>query len=170
METILAVTFYQLVVFLHVVAVVVAFGPTFAFGIIQATAERMFPRSVPFALTVMKRISQGMVIPVAVVVGITGIYQAIDGPFEFGRDQWMEIGLTLYLIMLGLALWVYRPAVMDRGIAAAQRSVDAAGPDGQVTLSAEYQQIMRVPNIAGPVLGLMVVVIVYLMEIKPFTG
>jgi hypothetical protein len=170
MEPVLAVTFYQLVVFVHVVAVIVAFGPTFAFGVIQATAERLHPRSVPFALTVMKRISQGIVIPVAVVVGITGIYQAIDGPFEFDDDQWMSIGMTLYFVMLGLALWVYRPSVMDRAIAAAQQSVTAAGPDGQVELSDEYRDITRVPNLMGPVLGLLVVVIVYLMEIKPFTG
>ena len=38
MDTVLAVTFYQLSVFVHVLAAVVAFGPTFAFGIIQATA------------------------------------------------------------------------------------------------------------------------------------
>ena len=170
MEPVLAVTFYQLVVFVHVVAVIVAFGPTFAFGIIQATAERVFPRSLPFALTVMQKISRGIVIPVAVVVGATGIYQAIDGPFEFGRDQWMEIGLTLYLIMLGLSLWVYRSSVMNRAIAAAQACVDTAGPDGAVELSDEYREITRVPNLMGPILGLMVVVIVYLMEIKPFTG
>jgi predicted integral membrane protein DUF2269 len=169
-ETVLAVTFYQLVVFVHVVAVVVAFGPTFAFGVIQATAERLHPRSLPFALTVIKRISQGMVIPVAVVVGATGIYQAIDGPFEFDDDQWMSIGLALYLVLLGLALWVYRPSVMDRAIAAAQRSVEAAGPDRQVELSDDYRAIMRVPNATGPILGLIVVVIVYLMEVKPFTG
>jgi uncharacterized membrane protein len=170
MEPVLAVRFYDLVVFLHVVAVVVAFGPTFAFGLIQATAERLHPRSLPFAFTIMKRISQGMVIPVAVLVGVTGIYQAIDGPFEFGTDQWMEIGLTLYLVMLGLALWVYRPSVMDRAIAAAQRSIDAAGPAGQVELSDEYRAITRVPNLMGPVLGLLVVVIIYLMVIKPFSG
>ena len=46
METV-AVTFYNVVVWLHVSAVVIAFGPTFAFGIYFAVAGRKYPRALP---------------------------------------------------------------------------------------------------------------------------
>ena len=46
----LAVTFYDVVVWLHVSSVVVAFGPTFAFGIYLALAARKYPRAMPAVL------------------------------------------------------------------------------------------------------------------------
>jgi predicted integral membrane protein DUF2269 len=170
LEPVLAVTLYQLSVTAHVIAVVLAFGPTYAFPMIQMTAERMYPRALPFALRVIDRINRGMTIPITVLVGITGIYQAIDGPFEFDRDQWMSIGLGLYLGVFALALWTYRPSVMARAIDAAEGMVERAGPDGEITLSDEYSAVMRIPNLVGVVLGVTVLVIIYLMEVKPFTG
>ena len=43
----LAVTFYNVVVWLHISSVVLAFGPTFAFGIYMALAQRKYPRALP---------------------------------------------------------------------------------------------------------------------------
>jgi uncharacterized membrane protein len=169
-ETVLGVTFYELSVALHVMAVVLAFGPTYAFPIVQITAERRYPHALPFALHAIDRVNRGMVIPIAVLVGITGLYQAIDGPYEFGRDQWMDIGLTLYLISLALALWTYRPSVMERAIAAAEKMAEGAAPGAQVALSDEYRAVMRLPNLVGTILGPLVLIIIYLMVIKPFTG
>jgi uncharacterized membrane protein len=169
-EPVLAVTFYQLSVFVHVTAVVLAFGPTYAFPIIQITGERRYPHALPYALHAIDRINRGMVIPIAVLVGVTGIYQAVDGPFEFDDDQWMSIGLALYLIMLGLALWTYRPSVMARAVAAAERMAQGAAPGAEVALSDEYRAVMRLPNLVGMILGPLVLLIIYLMVVKPFTG
>jgi hypothetical protein len=41
------VQFYDVVVFLHILAVVLAFGPTFAYGLFFATAARMNPAALP---------------------------------------------------------------------------------------------------------------------------
>ena len=46
----LAVTFYDVVVWLHVSSVVIALGATFAFGIYVALAVGKYPRSVPAVL------------------------------------------------------------------------------------------------------------------------
>ncbi len=43
----LAVTFYDVVVWLHVSAVVLGFGATFAFGVYLALAGRRYPRAMP---------------------------------------------------------------------------------------------------------------------------
>ncbi len=62
---VLAVTFYSVILFFHILAVVLAFGPTFAYGVFAATAERMDPRSVPAVaagILAWNRITQGMIL------------------------------------------------------------------------------------------------------------
>jgi hypothetical protein len=148
---------------------VVGLGVTFGFGLIQATAERAFPRSLPFALTVLGKMDRGMVLPLALVVGATGIYQSIDGPYEFGRDQWLDIGATIWLVLVLVSLLIFRRGT-PKAIAEAERMVAAAGPDGEVQLSDEYRRITRPMNIFGAVAGLLTVIVLYLMVVKPFTG
>ncbi len=57
MDTI-AVTFYNVVVWLHVSSVVVAFGPTFAFGIYITIAARKHPRRMPAILEAQTMINR----------------------------------------------------------------------------------------------------------------
>lgn len=161
------VTFYEISVAAHVMLVVLAFGPTFAFPIIQMTAERRYPRQLPFALTLIERISRGIVTPAAVLVGATGLYQALDGPYEFGEATWMDVGFFLYLVILITGILLLEPATR-RGLAAAERMVESAGPEGEVVFSDEYRRAMRLPNVLGPILSLSVLVVVYLMVVKPF--
>jgi hypothetical protein len=165
---VLAVTLYNVSVAVHIGLVVIAFGSPFTYPIIQMTAEKRSPRNVPFALRLIGRIDRGMVTPVAVLVGLTGVYQWIKGDWDLGRDQWLSIGIGLYLLAFATALWAFRPAVLDAAADEAQACIDRAGPDGEVVLSDEYRRRMRLPNTVGPMLGLAVLVIVYLMRVKPF--
>jgi uncharacterized membrane protein len=167
MEALLGISLYRASVVVHVIAVILAFGPTFAFPVIQVTAEKRFPRQLPFALTVIDRISRGIVVPSAVLVGVTGIYQALDGPFELGTDSWMDAGLALWALILAGALLIYNPAIR-RARAAAERMIADAGPSGEVTLSNEYRRTTRLANVVGTGLSIAVLVVVYLMEVKPF--
>jgi hypothetical protein len=165
----LAVTLYQVSVAAHVAAAIIAFGPTFAFPVIQMTAEKAYPRALPFAWRALKKISHGMVYPLAVVVGLTGAYQWSDGHWSIGHgdNQWLAIGAGLYVLAFITSLIVFLP--MDsKAIAAADQMVADAGPDGEVTLSEEYLRITKPAAIVGPILSLTVLVIVFLMETKPF--
>ena len=164
----LGVTLYQVSVALHVAVAVIAFGPTYAYPLIQKGAEKVSPRNVPFALRTIHTIDSKMVNPIAVVVGLTGIYQWIDGNWDIGRDQWLAVGFGLYLASFALALYVFRGSVMESAAREAESCIAAAGPSGEVVLSDEYRRIMRVPDMAGPVLGIAVLVIVYMMVVKPF--
>ena len=47
-----------------------------------------------------------------------------------------------------------------------QREIDAA-PGGQVTLSDEYQRAARTEGILGGVAGVLLVIAIYLMVVKP---
>jgi hypothetical protein len=72
METV-AVTFYNVVVWLHVSAVVVAFGPTFAFGIYLALAGRKYPRAMPAMIEATNTINRSLVTLGGIVILLSGI-------------------------------------------------------------------------------------------------
>lgn len=167
MEPALAVTAYQVSVAVHVMLAIVVLGPTFAYPIIQMTAEKAFPRELPVALRLIHTIDTRLVNPGALLIIATGVYQWIDGSWDAGRDQWLAIGFGLFVVMYTSAV-LFLTRAFPKGIAAAERMVEAAGPDGEVVMSDEYKQAMRVPNILGPLLAVGVLFIVYLMEVKPF--
>src|SRR6185436_8144818 len=68
------ITAYGVGLFIHVLAVVLAFGPTFGYGFFVATAERDDPRSVPTVLRAIQKVDRYLVQPGLLVVLVAGIY------------------------------------------------------------------------------------------------
>jgi uncharacterized membrane protein len=167
MDPAYAVTLYQVSVAVHVMLAIVVLGPTFAYPIMQITAEKRFPRQLPAVLSIIHTIDSRLVNPGAVLIIGTGVYQWIKGNWDMGSDQWLAISFTLFILMLGSAM-LFLTRALPKGAAAAERMIEAAGPDGEVTLSEEYKRAMRGPNLLGPILGIAVLFIVYLMVVKPF--
>ena len=81
----------------HVMAAVVAFGPLFAFPLFISVTERRDPLSLPVVLRAVNRVERAIVVPATALVGFSGVYLAIDGPFAFDSDEWMTVGFVLYL-------------------------------------------------------------------------
>ena len=121
----LAVTFYDVVVWLHVSAVVVAFGPTFAFGIYLALAARKYPRAMPAVLESTITITRSMVTIGGVLILLTGVYLAADR-WDFS-EFFIAWGILAILVLLGLAHGFFIPHD-SRALRAAKRDIDAAGP------------------------------------------
>jgi uncharacterized membrane protein len=157
------VSLYEVSVAVHVTAALVGFGPTFAYPVIQLAAERRDPAALPFALAVILRISRTLAVPGAVVVGLTGAYQAAEGPWSLADDAWLAAGIALYVAVFATALGFLVPS-LRRAEAEALRMA-AAGEPG---LSAEYLRIVRGLKVAGAAVGAGVLAIVALMELKPF--
>ena len=67
-------------------AAIVAFGPLFAFPLFISITERRDRLSLPVVLRAVNRTERALVVPATAVVGFTGVYQAIDGPFSFDDD------------------------------------------------------------------------------------
>ena len=148
-------------------AVVVAFGPLFVVPLFISVAERRDPLSLPVVLRAVNRAERAIVVPATALVGFTGVYQAIDGPFEFDRDEWMTIGFVLYLAIFGLLVFLVEPR---RAQAAdeADRFLEEAGDDEEdIELSAQYRARMRLPNALMPAFWVVILFVVYLMEVKP---
>ena len=160
----IAVTFYNVVVWLHISAVVLAFGPTFAFGLYIALAQRKYPRAMPAIIESQIAISRSFVTLGGILIFITGMYLAGD-VWEFG-DFFVIWGLLATIALLGLAHGFFIPSD-QRALRAAKRDIEAAGP-GEVEFSGEFNEVSGRSARVGPLAGLLVILTIYVMAAKPF--
>jgi uncharacterized membrane protein len=160
----LAVTSYEISLWVHISAVVIGLGSTFAESIAFPVAMRLDPRHLPYVHRLQLAINQYLATPALVVILLTGIYQVSDADLEFG-DFWISASFAIVVVLGGLLGAYFIPA--DRRLGPmAQRDIERAGA-GQVVLSDQYQRAAKTEGIVGMVAGLLVVVAIYLMVTKP---
>ena len=160
----LAVSSFELSLFVHITAVVVGFGATFAEAIAFPVAMKLDPRHLPYVHRLQLAINQFLATPALVIVLATGFYQVADQDWELGKF-WLSGTLTIVIVIGGLIGGYFIPA--DRRLGAmVQREIDAAGA-GEFVPSQEYQKGARTEGIVGTITGLLLVAAVYLMVMKP---
>ena len=148
-------------------AAIVAFGPLFAFPLFISVTERRDRLSLPVVLRAINRTERAIVVPAGALLGFTGVYLAIDGPFTFDDDMWMTIGFVLYLLVFGALVLVVEP-MRAHAADEADRLLEEAGEDDhELALSDAYRARMRLPNALMPAIGIVILFVVYLMEVKP---
>ena len=161
---ILAVSTYQFSVFLHITAVVVGLGATFAESIMFPVAIKLDKRHLPYVHRLQLAINQWLATPALVVILVTGMYQVSEHDFDFG-DFWISGTFAIVIVLGGLLGAYFIPTDRRLGPMVAKELADAG--DRDVPLSQEYQRASRAEGILGAVAGLLVVVAVYLMVTKP---
>jgi uncharacterized membrane protein len=162
--TITALTTYDFSVFLHVTAVVVGFGSTFALALTFPVAMSLNVRHLPYVHRLSLAINKWLATPGLVLVLATGLYQVDKGNWKLG-DAWLSASMAIVIVLGGLIGAYFIPS--DRKLGAmVEREIAAAG-DGEVTLSQEYQRGGRMQGIVGTFAGLLVVAAVFLMTTKP---
>jgi uncharacterized membrane protein len=129
-------TGYQLLLVLHLLAVIAAFGPML-----------LYPRLRREAPGVIRPLHDRLVLPALVLLWVfgMGLVGLSDDAWELS-DTWIALSLVLWLVALGLAFFVQRPALAAGGRDAAAQSRLAASTG---------------------VIHLILVVVVYLMVFKP---
>jgi hypothetical protein len=160
----LAVQFYDVVVWLHVSGVVLAFGPTFAFGIYLATTGRNHPRSIPAVLEAQGVVLRTMYTIATLVVIASGIYLAADR-WDFD-EVFVIVGLVVALGLLALTYGFFLPNDR-RALEAAKRDIESTG-SGEVEFGEEFNRASRAGGIVGALAGLIIIVTIYFMAAKPF--
>ena len=159
-----AVTLYSLSLFVHVTAVVVGFGSTFAESVLFPVALKLSNRHLPYVHRLQLTINQYFATPALVVVLLTGIYQVVAGPWSFG-DFWISASLVI-LIALGALIGGYFIPADRRLLPMVEQELAAAGGT-EPTLSEEYQGQARREGIAGGIAGVLIVAAIFLMVVKP---
>jgi uncharacterized membrane protein len=158
-----AIRFYDVVLFLHVTAIVVGLGPTFAYAFFQAFAERNNPRSIPNVMRTFHAVDRFLVVPGLIVVLAAGLYLVLDGPWDWG-DTFVGVGLAIVLVLLILS-FTFFPSIERKLAALAERDIAAGG--GDVELSDEYWAASKRSAQIGSLAGVLVLVALFFMVVKP---
>jgi uncharacterized membrane protein len=154
------VTAYNVGLFVHVLAVVVGIGATYAYPVVLAWVERFAPESVPPVYAALRRVDRIIVTPGLVIILLAGFYLVSEGKIRVA-ESWVSLGIVTVLIMLGMTHAYFRPR-WDRGIELAERDLKAGGE-----LSDEFRANSRQAAIAGMLMSLLVVVTLFFMIVKP---
>jgi hypothetical protein len=155
--------FWQVVLAIHVAAVVIAFGVTFAYPIFGAVGTRMDPRAMPWFHRMQHLIGQRLINPGLLVVLVAGIYLASK------LHQWSQFyvqwGLGAAIVIGALEGAFFSPR--DKKLAElAERDVAAAPMGGEVKWSAEYLSLVKQVATVGALTDLLILVTIYLMTIR----
>jgi hypothetical protein len=157
-------TFYDFVVFVHILAVVLAFGVTFSYPLADALLMRPENRRHlagfhRFQAFVGKR----MIFPFAGLVLLAGLYLGFESPqWDFGT-WWVDWGLVAIIAILALGATLFQPTE-EAIIPIIDRDIAAAG-DGEVVLSPEYLALAKKLNTFGPITGILIISTVFVMVI-----
>jgi uncharacterized membrane protein len=154
---------YEVVLAIHIMAVVVSFGMAFAYPLMFAVIGRAEPRSLAVLHRVEYTTERMLMNPGMVVVLAAGVYLASKG--HLWSQFFVQWGLAAVVVIGGVVGAVMIPTA-KRAEEAARRDLAAAG-DGEVELSEEYQGLVRRLSIVGSLLSLLVLVTILFMVIKP---
>lgn len=161
----LATTFYDIVLFGHVLAVVIALGPTFAYPVFLLAAQRHGGRAIPAVGDGIQLWEQRVVGPGVLVILATALYMVIDR-WEFS-EFFISWGFLAVLALGGIsgALVIPRSRKL---VELAKRDIDASPAEGPVKWSREYEAVSDQLSRFGLITGLIVLLTVYFMTAKPF--
>jgi len=157
-----AVSFWQVMLSIHIAAVVVGFGVTFAYPIINGYGRRLDPSHMAWWHRVQAELGKKLITPSLAVIFLVGIYLASH------QHQWsyfyVQFGVVAALILGGLGGMFFAPRE-QRLAELAERDI-AATAGGPVTFSPEYQTLFRRVSMASLASSLLVLVTVYLMSVQ----
>ncbi len=169
---------FTLFLFLHVGAAIIAFGPTFAFPLIGRMASKD-PAHANFAARVNEVLEDKLVIPFAISMPITGVFLIYFGHVNLAdrTGWWLGIAIVLYAIAITIAIAIQRPLVQTLvRLTAGGPPPGAGGPPAAGGAPAGGRPMGPPPAVLetvkaiqrnGKILGILIVLLVLLMVVKP---
>ena len=157
----LAATSYDYSLALHITAVVVGLGTTFAESIVFPVAMKMDKRHLPYVHRLQRTINTYFALPGLLVVLATGFYQVADRDWDLGKP-WLSISLGLVVLIAAVNVAYFIPE--DRKLEA-MVTRDLGAGEGEP--SEEYNRRAQREGILGAMTGVALIVIVFLMVTKP---
>jgi uncharacterized membrane protein len=156
---VLAATTYDYSLALHITAVVVGFGATFAESVTFPIAMKLDRVHLPYVHRLQRVINTYFAVPALVIVVATGFYQVSERDWDLGKP-WLSISLGLVALIAVLNIAYFIPE--DRRLEAMITRDLAAGEPSE-----EYMKRSRNTGIAGALTGVMLIAIIFLMVTKP---
>jgi Predicted integral membrane protein (DUF2269) len=157
------VDLFKILLFLHVLGAIVAFGPGFAAMVVGPMVAKE-PQYANFYARTQILSGRRLVTPVSISLAVTGILMIIDRGWAVltGGAHWLEAGILLYVVAVVVAMAFQAPAGRRLVALTSQPPAPGAGPSPEV-----LQAAGRV-RMGGIILATLTVVITFLMVTKPF--
>jgi hypothetical protein len=158
-----AVVFYEAVLALHILAVVFAFGATFAYPVLIGAITKADTRALPALYRALHAISQRVIMPGLALIVIFGIYLASH--LHLWSSFFVQWGLGVSIV-IGAVEGMYLGPREKQLIEVADRDLAAAGDGGRVgsyTPSAEHDALVKRIGAVGALMDLLVVITIYFM-------
>lgn len=155
---------FDILLFLHIAAVIVALGATFSYPFLQGFAERKGVAATRLILQAVERIEKLLVFPGGALVFIfgLGLIMTSKAPNDYRKHMpvWLTIAIVWYLVAYAGAYFVQRRQIR-RAIAVLE------GVPDSTELPAAYGPIgKRIQMVAG-LIGVSIVGIALLMVLGP---
>jgi uncharacterized membrane protein len=151
---------YKIALFLHILAVVLAFGPTFGYAFFFSMSPQ-HPRATPAIMAGIQKVDKYLVNPGMIVLLLAGIYLLSDGPWE-ASDAFISVGFLAIIVLFGLQHAFFQPQVR-KAREMAERDLKAGD-----ALSDEFVALGDRIGKVGTLAGLIVIVTTFFMTYKPF--
>jgi hypothetical protein len=154
-----AVAFWQVVLAIHIAAVVIAFGVVFAYPVFVLVGSRIDRRAIPWFHRMQQQVGRRIINPGLLVVLVAGIYLA--SKLHFWHYFFVQWGIAVAVVIGGIE-GGFMIRQEGRMAELAERDL-AAGRD---EWSDEYQALSRRTGGVALLLCALVLVTIYLMTVQ----
>jgi uncharacterized membrane protein len=156
-------TWIEVFLFLHILGAIAAVGPTLSYALWNRLGERGSASERSFALRGISWVDSHLATPAFIAQAVTGIVLILLLEIDFFETAWLILGVSLYVMLTVFAIAAYAP-VVKRQVALAERLASEPGDDA---FAREYAEVAGRARTFGIVAIVLVLIIVYLMVVKP---
>ena len=153
------ILFYDIVLAVHILAVVLAFGVTFAYPLLDAYVRKASPGDLVTLHRFQVVLTRRLIQPAMVVVLLAGLYLALDR-YDLSKP-WISAAFAILIVLFGLAGADFTPTEKRLVVLAERDRLSSGG------LSTEYEALARRLAIFGSVWMLLVIAAIFVMTVKP---
>jgi len=164
MEIAATITGYNISLWIHITAVVVGLGATFAESILLPVTVGVDKRHLPVVHRIQIVLNRYFASPALLVILITGLYQVSDGNWDLG-SFWISASFAIVILLGGINGMYFIPT--DKKLGAMITEEIAGSPDGEFEPSEEYNRLSRVEGTMGAFTGVLIIAAIFLMVVQP---
>jgi len=156
------VQFFEVVLAVHIMAVVFAFGATFAYPVLLGAVGKADSRALPALYRAIHAISVRVIMPGLAIVVVCGIYLA--SKLHVWSEFFVQWGIVV-AVVIGAVEGMFLSPNEKRLVEVAEEDLAAAG-DGPVTFGAEHDTLVRRIGAVGASMDLLVLLTILFMVLK----
>src|ERR1700733_9829385 len=163
MTVIPAVTFYTFALAVHIAAIVIAFGVTFAYPVMYAVGIRSESRSMPGFHRIQDSVGKFVISPFLGLALLAGIYLA--SKLHTWSDFYVQWGLVVIVVLGGLGGAFFAPRERRLAELAEQdiAAVDQSSSGATVEFGPEYKRIRSQLFRVNVIANVLVLLTIYFM-------